>query len=411
VQRGRDALAEGDRGAVSRFWQRAGANLVVVELVIAVVLLASAGLLARSLYGLLHIHLGFDPDHLATMQVSLPAAHGEDLQTANLSHEILRRVAQLPGVRSAGLTSLLPVRCDCNTDSIHIVGKPDLSGENEVDERHISPGYLSTIGAKLVRGRVFTDEDHASMPGVVIINASLAHKYFSNEDPIGQRISNTEGGKPSVWEIVGEIEDVHEGSLDVASGPAEYFPLNQTLDTGFNLVVRTGQDRAVMLSSIKETLHRIHSGIAVSNETTINDVINTTQAALLHRFSAWLIGGFAGAAFLLSVVGLYGVVAYSVRQRRREIGVRIALGAQRAAIYALVLGQAGWLIGAGLVFGIIGSLSASRLLRSLLFGVSPWDPVTLGCVSAMLALVSFAAVFLPARRAASVDPAEVLRTE
>jgi ABC-type antimicrobial peptide transport system permease subunit len=149
----------------------------------------------------------------------------------------------------------------------------------------------------------------------------------------------------------------------------------------------------------------------VSNETTIDDTIDETQAALLHRFSAWLIGGFAGAALILSVAGLYGVIAYSVRQRRREIGVRIALGAQRAAIYTLVLGQAGRLIGTGLALGLIGSVIASRLLRSLLFGVKAWDPMTLSCVSAMLAVVSLAAVFLPARRAAFVDPAEVLRTE
>jgi ABC-type antimicrobial peptide transport system permease subunit len=158
-------------------------------------------------------------------------------------------------------------------------------------------------------------------------------------------------------------------------------------------------------------LHRIDSGIVVSNETTIQDAIVATQAALLHRFSAWLIGGFAGAALILSVVGLYGVIAYSVRQRRREIGVRIALGAQRGAIYALVLGQAGWLIGTGLALGLIGSLGASRLLRTLLFGVNAWDPATLSGVSVLLAIVSLTAVFLPARRAASVDPAEVLHTE
>ena len=411
AQRGRSALAEGDRGAVSRFWQRVGSNLVIVELVIAVILLSSAGLLTRSLYRLLHVPLGFDPSHLATAEVVLPATTGAAGQTTELYQEIVRRVGQLPGVQSVGFTSLLPVQCDCNTDSIQVIGKPKLAGENEVDERHISPGYLPTIGARLMRGRLFTETDDASMPGVAIINASLARKYFPNQNPIGQRFSNTEGGRPSVWEVVGEIEDVHEGPLDVPAEPAEYFPLRQTLDGGFHLVVRTGQDPVAVLSAVTATLHRMNNGIAVSNETTINDAIDETQAALLHRFSAWLIGGFAGAAFILSVVGLYGVIAYSVRQRRREIGVRIALGAQRVAIYTLVLGQAGWLIGAGLGLGLIGSLIASRLLRSLLFGVNVWDPVTLSCVSATLAVVSLAAVFLPARRAAFVDPAEVLRTE
>jgi macrolide transport system ATP-binding/permease protein len=411
VQRGRDALAEGDRGAVSRFWQRIGSNLVIAELLVAVILLSGAGLLARSLYRLLHVPLGFDPSHLATAEVVLPRIASTDGQTAELYQEIARRVVQLPGVQSVGFTSLLPVQCDCSTDSIQVIGKPKLTGENEVDERHISPGYLRTMGARLMRGRLFTEADDASMPGVAIINASLARKYFPNENPIGQRFSNTEGGRPSVWEVVGEIEDVHESALDVPSGPAEYFPLRQILDGGFHIVVRTGQDPVALLSSVTATLHRINNGIAVSNETTIDDTIEGTQAALLHRFSAWLIGGFAAAALILSVVGLYGVIAYSVRQRRREIGVRIALGAQRAAIYTLVLGQAGRLIGTGLALGLIGSVIASRLLRSLLFGVKEWDPMTLSCVSVMLAVVSLAAVFLPARRAAFLDPAEVLRTE
>jgi macrolide transport system ATP-binding/permease protein len=411
VQKGCDALAEGGRGSVSRFWQRIGANLVVLELIVAVVLLASAGLLTRSLYSLLHIPLGFDPAHLATLQVSLPAIASTDAQTAELYQEISRRVGQLPGVQSVGLTSRYPVECHCQLDSIQVIGKPELNDHNLVDERHISAGYLPTLGATLMRGRLFTDADDSSKPGVAIVNASLARKYFPNQDPIGQRFSNTEGGHPSVWEVVGEIEDVHEGPLDASSEPAEYFPLRQVHDRGFSLVVRTRQDPSAVLPSIAATLHRVDSGIVVSNETTIEDAIDATQAALLHRSSAWLFGGFAGAALILSVVGLYGVIAYSVRQRRREIGVRIALGAQRGAIYALVLGQAGWLIGIGLAFGLISSLGASRLLRSLLFGVNAWDPVTLIGVSALLAVVSLAAVFLPARRAASVHPAEVLHLD
>jgi predicted permease len=406
-QRGRDTLVEGDRGAVFRFWRRMGSNLVVVELAITVVLLASAGLLARSLYSLLHVRLGFDARPLATVQISLPA--GADVETQY--GEILRRVEQLPGVQAAGLTSRLPVQCDCNTDSIKVIGKPELVGENEVDERHVSPGYLPAIGAALVRGRLFTDADDPSKPGVAMINASLARKYFPNQDPIGQRYTNTEGGHLSTWEVVGEIEDVHEGQLDVPAAPAEYFPLQPTIERGFTLVVRTGQNPAAILPSITATLRHIGDGIAVSNEMTMEDAIDSTQAALLHRFSAWLIGGFAAAALILSVVGLYGVIAYSVRQRRREIGVRIALGAQRGAIYALVLTQAGWLIGAGLAIGLVGSFSAARLLRNLLFGVGARDPLTLSGVSALLAIVSLIAAFLPARRAASVDPAEVLRAE
>jgi hypothetical protein len=186
LEDGHDALADGGRGSASRFWRRIGSNLVVLELMVAVVLLASAGLLARSLYSLLHVPLGFDPAHLATVHVSIPATHS----SGEFYQEIAERVGLLPGVEGVGFTSLLPVQCDCSTDSIKVVGKPELTGENEVDERHISPGYLPTIGAALIRGRLFTEADNPSRPGVAIINISLAQKYFPNEDPIGKTLES-----------------------------------------------------------------------------------------------------------------------------------------------------------------------------------------------------------------------------
>ncbi len=183
VQKGCDALAEEGRGSVSRFWQRIGANLVVLELVVAVVLLASAGLLTRSLYGLLHIPLGFDPAHLATMQISAPTAVSTDAQTDGLYLEITDRVGRLPGVRSVGLTSLFPVQCNCAIDMIHVIGRPQLSDHNEVDERHVSPTYLPTIGATLIRGRHFTDADDASKPG---FRERLPHRP-AEQVPSGRR--------------------------------------------------------------------------------------------------------------------------------------------------------------------------------------------------------------------------------
>jgi predicted permease len=407
-----DGLGEGDRGSASRFWRRLGSNLVVVELVIAVVLMAGAGLLARSLYQLLHVPLGFDPNHLATLAVMIPGTtYHSDAQVAELYREVVGRVKGLPGVESAGMTSMLPVRCDCNTDNIQVVGTPALNQNEEVDERHVSPGYLSALGATLLRGRYFTEADDASTPDVAVINETLARKYFPNEDPIGRRISDTEGGNPTVWEIVGEIKDVHEGPLDVHTWPAEYFPLDQTHNVGFSLALRTQQDPGALLPSVVRTLHQIDENISVSNEETMNAQIDATQAALLHRFSAWLVGGFAAAALILGVVGLYGVIAYSVSQRTREIGVRIALGAQRSAVYILILRQAAWLTGTGLAIGLLCSVGTSRLMRSMLFGVQAWDAMILGCVAGLLALASMAAAFFPARRAASVDPVEALRAE
>ena len=309
------------------------------------------------------------------------------------------------------MTSMLPVQCNCAIDGIHFPGRPYHGEHNDVDERHVSAQYLPTLKARLLRGRFFTEADDSFRPGVAVINQALAGKYFRGEDPIGQRIVNDEGGRPSLWEIVGVVDDVREGPLDVETWPAEYFPINNTRDHFFNLVVRTGQDAGALLPVIVNSLHQIDPELSVSDEATMNEKIDGTQAALLHRFSAWLVGGFAAMALILGVVGLYGVIAYSVNQRTREIGVRMALGAQRSSVYRLVMRQAGWLTAAGLTIGLVCSVGTSMLIRKLLFGVEVWDGMTLGGVAVLVGLASVAASFLPARRAASVNPVEALRAE
>ena len=407
-----DGLADGDRGAAGRLWRRLGANLVLVELAIAVVLLAGAGLLGQSLYRLLHVPLGFDPDHLATLRVMAPGTvYQGDEQIAGLYREIVRRVSSLPGVESAGMSSMMPVECDCATDRIHFPPKPDHGEHNEVDERHVSPDYLPTLKATLVRGRFFSDADDASGPGVAVINETLARKYFPGEDPIGQKIADDERGRPSLWEIVGIVNDVHEGALDEATAPTEYFPINQTPDHSFSLAVRTRQDAGTLLPILVSTLHQVDPNLGVSDESILNDKIDGTQAALLHRFSAWLVGGFALTALVLGVVGLYGVTSYSVAQRTREIGVRMALGARRRSVYALIMRQAGWLTVIGLAIGLVCSVGTSLLIRNLLFGVQAWDATTLSGVAVVLGLAAMGASFLPAHRAASVNPVEALRAE
>lgn len=405
-------LHDGERGTASQLWGRLGANLVVVELAIAVILLAGAGLLGRSFYRLLHVPLGFEANHLATLEVSVPGTiYPTSEQIVELYREVTRRATSLPGVQSAGITSRLPVQCDCNTDGIRIVGRPYHGEHNEVDERHISVNYLSTLKAPLVKGRFFTEDDDASRTGVAVINQALARKYFPNQDPIGQSIANEEGGRPSVWQIVGVVDDVREGPLDANIAPAEYFPMNQIGEHSFTLAVRTSQDAATLLPELASTLHQIDPDLGVSNESTMIEKIDTTQAAALHRFSAWLVGGFAAVALILGVVGLYGVISYSVSQRTREIGVRMALGAQRSSVYGLVTRQATWLTLTGLSIGLLCSVGTSMLMRNLLFGVQAWDAATLVFVSVLLGLASQAASFLPARRAASVNPVEALRAE
>ena len=244
-----------------------------------------------------------------------------------------------------------------------------------------------------------------------MINQALARKYFPGENPIGQRIANDESGRPSVWEIVGVVDDVREGPLDVDTWPAEYFPINQTHDHYFSLAVRTQQHAGALLPELVNTLHQIDPNLGVSDEATMNEKIDATQAALLHRFSAWLVGGFAVMALVLGVVGLYGVIAYSVSQRTREIGVRMALGAQRGSVYRIIFREAGWLIGIGVVVGLGCSVGTGMLMRTLLFGVRAWDATTLVAVAVVLGAVALMASYLPARSAASVNPVEALRAE
>ncbi|MGA1987288.1 MAG: ABC transporter permease [Candidatus Sulfotelmatobacter sp.] len=408
----REGLTEGGRGYAGTLWRRFGMNLVVVELAIAVVLLVGAGLLGKSLYRLLHVEIGFQPDHLATVQISLSdASYPKDEQVAAVERQIVSRVESLPGVESAGVSSVLPVSFNGNTDWIRFVGRPYDGQHIEVNEREISPAFFSTLHAKLLRGRYFTDADDASKPLTVIINQTLARKYFPDEDPIGKRMGDTELTPKSIKEIVGVVEDVKDGSLDSDIWPAVYYPFSQNADTYFSVVARTSQDEASLLPVLVAAVHEVDPGIGAINETTMTAKINDSQSAYLHRSAAWLVGGFASLALLLGVVGLYGVIAYSVSQRTREIGVRMALGAQRSSVYQLILKEAGWLVGVGIGVGLLCSIAAATLIRGLLFGVRSWDAATLAAVSAVLALSAMLASYIPARRAAKVDPMVALRYE
>ena len=408
----REGLTEGGRGYAGTLWRRFGANLVVVELAIAVVLLVGAGLLGKSFYRLLHVEVGFQTDHLATVQVSLSGvSYAKDEQVVAVEQQITKRVASLPGVQSVGVSSVLPVSFNGNTEWIRIVGRPYDGRHNEVNERDVSPDLFSTLRAKLLRGRYFTDSDDASKPLVVIINQTLANKYFPGEDPIGKRIGDTELSPKSIKEIVGMVEDVHDGALDSEIWPAVYYPFNQSTDTDFALVARTSQAEAGLLPTLVTAVHEIDPGIGTLNEATMTDRISDSPTAYLHRSSAWLVGGFATLALLLGVIGLYGVIAYSVSQRTREIGVRMALGAQRGSVYRLIMKEAGWLAGVGIGVGLLCSIAAATLIRGLLFGVRPWDGGTLGAVCFVLVISALLASYIPARRAASVDPMVALRYE
>lgn len=408
----REDLNEGGRGYAGTLWRRLGANLVVVELAIAVVLLVGAGLLGKSFYHLLHVEIGFRPDHLATLSVALSkTTYEKDEQQVAVTQQIVSRIASLPGVESVGITNVLPVSFNGNTTWIRIVGRAYNGEHNEVNERDTSSALFTTIRAQLLRGRYFTEADDASKPRVAIINKTLARQYFPGEDPIGKKIGDTDLSPKSIAEIVGVVDDVKDGSLDAPIWPAIYYASNQDPDTYFSLVVRTSQAEASVLPSLVAAVHGIDPGIGTMDEATMAGRIDNSPAAYLHRSSAGLVGGFAFLALLLGVIGLYGVIAYSVSQRTREIGVRMALGAQRASVYQLIMREAAWLTGVGIVVGLVCSVGAATLIRGLLFGVRSWDVATLGVVAVTLAISALLASYIPARKAAQVDPMVALRYE
>ncbi len=405
-------LAEGARGGGGRFWRRLGSNLVVVELTVAMVLLVGAGLLGKSFYRLLHVEVNFQPDHLAMVGIMAPEInYPKDTNLISLQRQILARVAALPGVQSVGLTSVPPLSFNGNTDWIRFVGRPYDGQHNEVNARDISAGYIPMLQARLGEGRLFSDATDDTKPKVAIINRKLAQTYFPGQDPIGQHFGNGGLTPDSIKEIIGVVDDIKEGSLDSEILPAAYYPIYQDEDHYFGLMVRSSQSPGSILPTLVSTINSIDPALGTSDPITLEERTRQSPTAYLHRSSAWVVGAFAALALLLGVVGLYGVIAYSVSQRDREIGVRMALGAPRASVYRLVMKEAGWLTAAGIVLGVVSSIAAATLMRKLLFGTAAWDIPTLATVALVLGASAMLASYLPARRAASVNPVEALRSE
>ena len=409
----RNGLSEDGRGSSGTVWRRFGSNLVVVELAMAMILLVGAGLLGKSFYRLLHVDTGLNVDRLATLQVSGTVKSGTAQQWVSFERHLHDTLAPLPGVRSAAIASEAPLGDGDGSSNFRIVGRSWPIDHNEVIIRDVSAGYFSTLETRLLRGRYFGDEEDQSRPRVVVINRQLAATYFPGENPIGQRIY-IEGDQDKAMEIVGIVDNIQEGQPDAAAQAAMYRPRNQDPDSpteGFTVILRSGQSEDSVLGIAAAAIHAADPTLAISDPGTMLQRLHDSPSASLHRVSAWLVGGFAALALLLSVVGLYGVIAYSVSQRTREIGVRIALGAQRSTVYRLILREAAWLAAGGIGAGLLGSLTATTLLSKLLFQVHSWDVATLVVVAVTLAAAALLASFLPARRAASVNPTEALHAE
>jgi macrolide transport system ATP-binding/permease protein len=404
-------LRDDTRSAAGTVWRRFGANLVILELATAMVLLVGAGLLGQSAYRLLHVDPGIQPENLAMIGTTgSQARYAKDEQQTALEHQIVDRVSHIPGITSTAVSNDLPVGVGAGLTGIQIFGSPEKKGF-ETTDRFVSPGYFSTLQARLLAGRFFTQNDDAGKVPVAIVNQMLGHKLFGSENAresaIGQRI---------VWEkktieIVGVVDDIKEGPLDAPPHPVMYLPFLQGPSNEFYVIVRTAQDPRTILPTLAQAIHQVDPGLVAYGQMTMVDHIHDSPAAYLHRVSAWLVGGFAAVALLLGVVGLYGVIAFSVSRRTREIGMRMALGAPRASVYRLILTEAGQLAAGGIVLGLLSSLAAAALLRNLLFGIASWDPATLATVAALLGSATLLASYIPARRAASVNPVEALRAE
>jgi predicted permease len=412
----RAGLTDAARGSSGTLWRRLGAKLVVVELATTMVLLASAGLLGKSVYRLLHVDMGFVPSHLATLAILAPDPkylNGD--QDIALEREIVSRLQSLPGVTAAGTARDLPLN-GVGSTQIGFVARPNLGVNNEVGHQVVSAEYLSVLRATLLKGRYINENDGANAPLVAIVNQTLARRYFPLESPIGKQFFyhahdiRLEASQPPI-QIVGVIADIKDYALDDPAMPVIYTPFEQWPDHSFYIAARTSQDAEAALPSMIAAIHQIEPGIVISEAVTMPEIIQRSSTAYWHRVSAWLAGGFAALALILSMVGLYGVIAYSVSRRTREIGVRMALGATLGSVHQLVLKEAGGLAFIGLVLGISGAIVAGLFMRSLLFGVLFWDVSILGAVAVVLVTSALLASYVPARRAASVDPVEALRAE
>jgi len=408
----REGLTDGGRGYAGTMWRRFGSNLVVIELSTAMVLLVGAGLLGKSFYRLLHVDIGLQPDHLAMLTVGATSEnYNKDEQKITLERQLIGQISALPGVKSAAISTTLPIGDGDGTAGFRIVGRPYHGEHNDVAIRKVSSYYFSTIQAQLLRGRYFAEDEDNSKPQVVVINETMAKQYFPGEDAVGKMIAFDINKPKEYLHIVGVVKDLQEGQLDAAPRGAMYVPYNQGPDNFFSIVARTSQDEESILSAMTSIIRQTDPNIATFGASTMRERIHDSPVTYLHRTAAWLVGGFAGLALLLGVVGLYGVIAYSVSQRTREIGVRMALGAQRGSVYGMILKEAGWLTVIGIAAGLAVSLAVTTLMRKLLFGVHAWDVPTLVAVAVVLAACALLASYLPARRAASVNPVEALRAE
>jgi putative ABC transport system permease protein len=405
-----ETLKDAGRGSSGSRSARTRQILVVAEVALSLVLLVSAGLLVRSLVALQDVDPGFVAEHAVTTDLMLPDTRYPNgpAQTA-FYQRLLDQMRGLPGATSSAVATTLPLNGSDMGVGFSIDGRPQEPGtRTSAAYFAVSPDYFKAMGIRVVKGRTFTDRDNPQAPLVVIISETFARRYWPHEDALGKRII-VAINKSGPREIVGVVADVKQSALAEKAQPEMYTPFPQTPWPFMSLVVRTPGDPAAMAGSLRSKIVKVDPDQPVGKVKAVTEYV--ANAVATPRFTATLVGSFATLALLLAGFGLFSVMAYSVAQRRREIGIRMALGAQAADVRSLVVSQALRLGALGLGVGLVGAIAAGRVIATLLFGVSPSDPITFAGVCALLIAVLAAAAYLPARRATRVDPVVALRAE
>jgi putative ABC transport system permease protein len=400
-------------GGALRWWRD---SLVVAEVALGLVLLVGAGLMIRSFSSLVNVSPGFDPANVLTGRISLARAnYQEHEQRMRYVTQTLDRLKALPGVTNAAFVAPMPFSGGNVGSDFRIEGRPNPAPGQEpsASNRSVTPEYFQALRIPLLKGRYFTAQDQRGEVGAAIINEALARRYFPNEEPVGQYLShigaNQNDGDPARWQIVGVTGDVHHSSLTKAAAPEIYLPYQQNSWSWGNFFVRTSNDPAVLTRSFTDAVRSGDKTVPVTNVQPLTQAIADTWAQT--RFYTLLFALFGVTGLLLTLSGIYGVISYTVAQQTQEIGIRMALGAQARDVLRLVMGHGLALTAIGIGLGLLGALGLTRLLQTLLFGISYTDPLTFVGVPLALVLVALLACYLPARRAAKVDPLVALRCE
>jgi putative ABC transport system permease protein len=413
-----EALREGARGATASVrTNRTRGLLMIVEVALALVLLVGAGLLIQSFVRLQQVALGFDPRDVLTFNVAVPTdSTTAPQQIATFYQQLTERLKALPGVVNASVVFQLPLSGSGATTGLTIEGGPAHPSDRPNAVIHmVDPEYFRTMGIPLVKGRTFTERDVLNSAPVLIINNTMAHQHFPNEDPIGKRIApgfstvpmNDDG--PEMREIVGVVGDVKHQNLQGPAQPEFYFPQAQMPMSSLTVVIRAAGDLRTLQNAARAVVQSLDKNAPVFSVRTLEELVGRSVAS--PRFNTLLLGMFAGVALVLTAVGLYGVISYSVAQNTQQIGIRMALGAQTGDVFKLIVGHGTLLTLVGVVIGLGAAYGLTRLMSSLLHGVGATDPSTFAGVAMLLMLVAFIACYLPARRATRIDPVVALRYE